>query len=69
MARYDFDTVIDRKNTDCAKWDGMEPLFGSNDLLPLWVADMDFKAAPEVIDALRERGEHGLYGYTSPVET
>ncbi len=68
MARYDFDTVIDRKNTDCAKWDGMEPLFGSNDLLPMWVADMDFKAPPEVIEALRERVDHGIYGYTRRFE-
>ena len=68
MTRYDFDTVIDRRNTDCAKWDGMKPLFGTNDLLPMWVADMDFKAPPEVIEALRERVDHGIFGYTRRFE-
>ncbi|HRV97820.1 MAG TPA: aminotransferase class I/II-fold pyridoxal phosphate-dependent enzyme, partial [Aminobacteriaceae bacterium] len=68
MTRYDFDTVIDRRNTDCAKWDAMKPLFGTNDLLPMWVADMDFKAPPEVIEALRERVEHGIFGYTRRFE-
>lgn len=68
MTRYDFDTVIDRRNTDCAKWDGMAPLFGTNDLLPMWVADMDFTAPPEVIEALRERVEHGIFGYTRRFE-
>lgn len=64
MSRYDFDTVIERRGTICAKWDGMEPLFGTNDLLPMWIADMDFKAPPEVIEALRERLDHGIFGYT-----
>jgi len=66
--RYDFDTVIDRRNTDCAKWDGMAPLFGADDLLPMWVADMDFKAPPEVMEALRERLDHGIFGYTRRFE-
>ena len=64
MSRYDFDTVIERRGTICAKWDGMEPIFGSGDLLPMWVADMDFKAPPEVIEVLRERVDHGIFGYT-----
>ena len=68
MTCYDFDTVIDRRNTDCAKWDGMKPLFGTNDLLPMWVADMDFKAPSEVIEALRERVDHGIFGYTRRFE-
>ncbi len=68
MTRYDFDTIIDRRNTDCAKWDGMAPLFGRDDLLPMWVADMDFKAPPEVIEALRERVDHGIFGYTRRLE-
>jgi cystathionine beta-lyase len=68
MPFYDFDTVIDRRNTSCAKWDGMEQIFGTNDLFPMWIADMDFKAPPEVIEALRERVEHGIFGYTRRFE-
>lgn len=65
MTKYDFDTIIDRRDTCCQKWDEMEHLFGTNDLLPMWVADMDFQAPPEVIEALRERVNHGVFGYTS----
>lgn len=50
---------IDRRNTNCIKWDSDE----SRGLLPLWVADMDFKAAPAIIAALRRRVEHGVFGY------
>ncbi len=64
MRKYDFDTVIERKGTVCAKWDGMEPIFGTGDILPMWVADMDFKAPPEVVEVLRERVDHGIFGYT-----
>lgn len=60
----DFDTIIDRKNTDClkydfAKWRGMP-----EDVLPLWVADMDFKTSSYVEDALAERARHGIFGYS-----
>lgn len=58
---YDFDTVIDRSGTDCFKWD----VFGE-DVLPMWVADMDFKAPSAVLDALHERVSHGIFGYTGP---
>lgn len=64
MSCYDFDSIIERRGTICAKWDDMEPIFGTNDLLPMWVADMDFKAPPEVIEALRERVDHGVFGYS-----
>ncbi len=60
---YDFDTIVDRRGTGCMKWDGMVPLFGRNDLLPFWVADMDFRSAPEILDALRERVDFGVFGY------
>ena len=53
--RYNFDEVIDRSNNFSAKWSEMDKKYGSNDLLPMWVADMDFKTAPSVIDAIRER--------------
>ncbi len=54
---YDFDRIIDRRNTGCLKWDVAE---GE---LPMWVADMDFAAPPAVLDALQKRVEHGVFGY------
>jgi cystathionine beta-lyase len=57
---YDFDTPVNRRNTYSDKWDK----FQNTDILPLWVADMDFAAPPAVIDALRERLDHGVLGYT-----
>lgn len=59
-----FDLNIDRKNTKSVKWDMAETLFGSTDVIPMWVADMDFKAPKEVNEALMERARHGIYGYT-----
>lgn len=64
MMQYDFDHVWNRKNTYSVKWDGVEKLFGDADLLPMWVADMDFKAPQPVIDALTKQAEHGIFGYT-----
>ncbi len=57
--RYDFDEIIERRNTNCLKWDR-----GSEEVLPMWVADMDFKAAQPIIDALKGTLELGIYGYT-----
>ncbi|GAA0706878.1 pyridoxal phosphate-dependent aminotransferase [Paraclostridium ghonii] len=62
---YNFDNIIDRSNNFAAKWSEMAKKYGTNDLLPMWVADMDFKAAPCIIDALRDRLEQGIYGYTT----
>lgn len=68
---YDFDKVIDRRGTSCSKWDadpnktipGVEyPV--DRDVLPVWVADMDFEVAPEITEALAERVRHGIFGYT-----
>ncbi len=56
---YNFDEVIERRNTDCAKWD----IFKDEDMLPMWVADMDFRCPQEIIDALHRRAEHGVFGY------
>jgi cystathionine beta-lyase len=64
--KYNFDTVCNRKNTDCAKWDALKPVFGSEDVIPMWVADMDFPAAQPIVDALIKRAEHPFYGYTQP---
>ena len=63
-----FDEVIDRSNTGSIKWDPfyLKEIFGKEDLLPLWVADMDFRAPQPVIDALVERAKHGIFGYTGP---
>lgn len=64
--KYDFDCVYDRKKTDCYKWDLAPHLFGHEDVIPMWVADMDFPTAQPVVDALKERAEHPFYGYTHP---
>jgi len=57
---FDFDSVIDRRGTGSEKWDK----YRGRDILPMWVADMDFRSPPAVIAALRERVEHGVFGYT-----
>lgn len=62
--KYNFNEVVDRKGSDSKKWNHMEEHFGTNDILPLWVADMDFKSADEIIYALKERVDHGIFGYT-----
>lgn len=64
--KYDFDQVHSRRNTNCAKWDGLEALFGSDDVIPMWVADMDFPTAKPIVEALKKRTEHEFYGYTHP---
>lgn len=56
--KYDFDTVTDRKNTNSLKWDVAE------NELPMWVADMDFKTAPEIISAIEKRVQNGIFGYS-----
>ncbi|MBA7627274.1 Cystathionine beta-lyase PatB [subsurface metagenome] len=63
---FDFDQVIDRTKSNSAKWDKkvLEKGFGDPDLLPLWVADMDFKAPQPIIDKLVQTAEHGIYGYS-----
>ncbi|MED3648033.1 pyridoxal phosphate-dependent aminotransferase [Halalkalibacterium halodurans] len=63
ISRTVFDQVIERKQTASAKWDAVDQLFQGEDLLPMWVADMDFRAPQPVIDALKERVEHGVFGY------
>lgn len=60
----DFDTIIDRKNTDCLKYDFAKRRGMPEDVLPLWVADMDFKTSSYVEDALAERARHGIFGYS-----
>lgn len=62
---YDFDEIIDRKGNFSAKYDELEKNFGRDDLVPMWIADMDFKTAQPIIDAIEKRVKQGIYGYTS----
>ncbi len=59
---FDFDAVVDRQNTDSLKWGR----YSGRDMIPMWVADMDFQSPQPVLDALRERVEHGVFGYALP---
>ena len=63
--KYDFDTIVPRRGTNSYKWDTPE----EENVLPMWVADMDFRTAPAIIDALQKRVEHGIFGYTKVPET
>ena len=62
--KYDFDVICDRTNTNCAKWDAVGEIFGRKDVIPMWVADMDFPAAKPIVEALQKRAGHEFYGYT-----
>ncbi len=64
--KYDFDMVIDRSRTHSVKWDSAEKIFKAQGILPMWVADMDFTAPQPVIEALKRRAEHGIFGYSDP---
>ena len=59
MKNYDFSKVVDRRHSGSVKWDH----FTDDEVLPLWVADMDFQAAPAIQEALRRRVDHGVFGY------
>ena len=58
--KYDFDTIIPRRGTNSYKWDTPE----EENVLPMWVADMDFRTAPTIVEALQRRVAHGIFGYT-----
>ena len=62
--KYDFDQIIERRNTDSIKWN-LYP----EDVLPLWVADMDFVSADPIVEALRRRVDHGVFGYSRPSQS
>ena len=68
MKQYNFDDIIERKGSDCFKWDALPSMYGRDDLLPMWVADMDFRSPDFVMDAIRHRCEHQVLGYTMPSE-
>lgn len=62
--KYNFDEIIPRKNSDCLKYDKLQEMFGTDDALSMWIADMDFRTPPFVIEALRHRLDHEVLGYT-----
>jgi len=64
VTKFCEENLVYRKNTNSLKWDALEARYGDANLLPLWVADMEFKAPKGVIDALVKRSEHGVFGYT-----
>ena len=68
MGKYNFDEVIDRHGTDCLKYDFGMKRKGRDDLLPLWVADMDFRLPDEILDEFHKRIDHGIFGYTDPLD-
>ena len=61
---YDFGEITDRTGTSCVKWDYVEKWFKADDLLPMWVADMDFKTPDFIVEAVKKRASHEIYGYT-----
>ncbi len=63
---FDFDALLDRRGTESMKWDVASRQFGVDDVIPLWVADMDFAVPPAVIEALKKRLEHPIFGYPLP---
>jgi cystathionine beta-lyase len=62
--KYNFDEEIVRSNTDCIKYDALQEFYGTADLLPMWIADMDFKSPPCVTEVLRRRVDHEIFGYS-----
>ncbi len=67
--KYNFDRIIDRKNTNSIKWDFCKSFLGHEDLLPMWIADTDFECAAEIVEAVKKVATHGIYGYSAPPES
>ena len=61
--KYNFDEIIDRKNNHSTKYNELMKKFGTDDVIPLWIADMDFKTAESIIKAVEEKARHGIFGY------
>lgn len=68
MKTYDFDKIIERRGTGAIKTDALGKVFGKEDLVPLWVADMDFETPDFIVNALKDRLEHPVFGYTAEPE-
>lgn len=64
MKTYNFEEIVPRKGTNCMKHDALKLFFGDEDVLPLWVADMDFRTPDFIVEAIKERAAHEIYGYT-----
>ncbi|MDY3052211.1 MAG: MalY/PatB family protein [Ndongobacter sp.] len=62
--QYFFDEIVSRENNNSAKYEESVLHYGTNDLIPLWIADMDFKTCPEIVAAIKERADQGIFGYT-----
>ena len=62
--KYNFDEIVPRKHTNCLKYDNVMEIFGTEDILPMWIADMDFKTPDFIVNAIRKRLDHELLGYT-----
>lgn len=67
--KYNFDEIINRTNTNSVKWDFNKELLGYENVISMWIADMDFKTVPEVTQAIRERANHGIYGYSERTDS
>jgi len=67
--KYNFDEIVPRRGTHCVKHDMLKEFFGTDDLLPMWVADMDFKTPDFILDAIRKRCDHEVLGYTFSSDT
>ena len=63
ILEYNFDKVINRQGSNSVKWDSLKEVYGKEDILPMWIADMDFKAPDGVLQALQEKLDHGVFGY------
>lgn len=64
MKQYNFDEVIERRGTNCVKYDAIKERYGNENLIPLWVADMDFRTPDFIVNAIKKRCEHEIFGYT-----
>ena len=62
---YDFDKVVDRSGSHAIKFEALKEYFGREDLIPLWVADMDFETPDFIVEAMRKRLDHPVFGYTA----
>ena len=62
--KYNFDEIVQRRHTDCLKYDNLKEMFGTEEVLPMWIADMDFKTPDFIVDAIRNRLSHELLGYS-----
>lgn len=63
--KYNFDKTVNRINNNSAKWNEMEKNFGKNDLIPMWIADMDFETAPEILEEMKKKLDQKIFGYVS----